>query len=63
MFCELSDAFKLITSFSNNAEYTKEKLNFVRKLEYNQFEPILHMLNNQSKITDREYSFTHQTIV
>lgn len=60
MFCQVNDAFNSITSFSNNFEYTQKEKKFIKTLDYDKFEFILNMINDQYEIKDKEYSLFKQ---
>ncbi len=60
MFCEVLGALNVITDFTSNDNYTKNEEKFVKTMDYKKFEQILTIINDQSEISDKQYSLYKQ---
>ena len=61
MFSILEDVILPISNNENNLEYTEKQKKFICTLEYEDFEKMLLILNNQNKINSMEYCMYKQS--
>lgn len=60
MFNNLYSVFETITSFSNNSDYTEQKMKYIKTLNYKAYESIITLINDQTKISNKTYSLYKQ---